>query len=148
MHIDLIVPYANSIRKKQPCGAVIKKYVRLAWITMIDTSTGWYKIAKVPFFELDEVARRKCEYIDKSSARVMQMLNHTWLYRYPRQDKVFFGNGSKFKSDFNHLLNQSSIMLIWTPIENPQGSAPVERIHWLIYYRLVTRDIDSKVYDI
>ena len=81
VHINLIGPYSKSIIKQKPGGAIIKKYLILAYITIIGPATGWFKIVKVPWFDLDEVARGNNEYVDKLSARVIHMFNKTFLYR-------------------------------------------------------------------
>ena len=57
---------------------------------MIDPSTGWFEIANIPTFDLEEVTIGNNEYIDKSSARVIQFFNNTWLCRYPCPHKVVF----------------------------------------------------------
>ena len=80
MHIDPIGPYENSIIKNNPGGAIIKKYVSLTFMTIIDRNTGYFEIFKVPCFNLEEVARVNIEYIDKLSERSIQLSNHTWLF--------------------------------------------------------------------
>ena len=64
----------------------------LTCMTMIDPATGWFDIVKIPTFDLDEVRAGNDEYIDKSSDRVSQMFNNTWLCRYPHPRKVMFDN--------------------------------------------------------
>ena len=90
VHTNLVGPYYKPIRPNNPGGVIIKKYVSLACMTMIDISTGWFEIAEFPCFGLAEVARGNNEYIDYSSARLIQMFNKTWLWRYPRPHKVVF----------------------------------------------------------
>ena len=51
----------------------------------VDPATGWFEIAKIP---------------DKTSARISQIFNNTWLSRYPRPRKVIFDNGNEFKNFF------------------------------------------------
>ena len=64
---------------------------------MIDPSTGWFEIVKIPTFDLEELALDNNEYIDKSYVRVSQMLNNIWIRRYPHQQKVVIDNASEFK---------------------------------------------------
>ena len=64
---------------------------------MIDPATGWFEIVDIPMFDLKEVTLGNDEYIDKSSARVSQLFNNTWVCRYPRPRKVVFDNSSEFK---------------------------------------------------
>ena len=75
MHIDLIGTYSKSTRQQKPGGAITKKYISLAWITIIGTAMGWFKIIEVPCFNLDEVERVNIEYIDKLSAGVRHVFN-------------------------------------------------------------------------
>ena len=76
---------------------------------MIDPSTGWFEIVKIPTFDLEELALDNNEYIDKSYVRVSQMLNNTWIWRYLRPRKVMFDNGSEFKLDFTHFLKDFDV---------------------------------------
>ena len=46
---------------------------------MINLTTGWFELFEVPTFDLDEITGGNGEHIDKSSARVSQLLNNTWL---------------------------------------------------------------------
>ena len=48
---------------------------------MIDFTTGWFKIVKIPTFGLNKTAISNDEYIDESSDGVSQLFNNTWLYR-------------------------------------------------------------------
>ena len=73
-------------------------------MTMIDPTTGWFDIVKILTFDLNEVTAGNDEYIDKSSDRVSQLFNNTWLCRYTHTLKVVFDNGSEFKRDFTPLL--------------------------------------------
>ena len=114
VHIDLIGPYPKSIRQQHTGGTIIKKDVRLTYMTMIDPATGWFDIFKVPCFDLNEVARGNSEYIEKFPARVSQLLNQTWLCRYPLPLEVVFDNGSGFNKYFNPLLKDFSITPICT----------------------------------
>ena len=50
-------------------------------MTTIDLATGWFEIAEIPMFDLEEVTIGNDEYIDKSSARVSQFFNNTCLSR-------------------------------------------------------------------
>ena len=65
MHVDLIVSYINSIIQHHPGGVIILKNYCLTCTTMIDPITGWFEIAKIPTFNLNEVTDDNDEYIDK-----------------------------------------------------------------------------------
>ena len=46
VHIIMVGPYSKSTIKQHSCGAIIRKYLILACITMIDPATGWSKICQ------------------------------------------------------------------------------------------------------
>ena len=54
MHVDLIVPYSESIRQQKPGGSIIINNVSLTCMTMVNPATGWFEIVKVPTYGLDE----------------------------------------------------------------------------------------------
>ena len=60
-------------------------------MTMIDPTTGWFKIAEVLS-------------TDVGSARISQIFNNTWLSRYPRPTKAVYDHGSEFKLHFKNLV--------------------------------------------
>ena len=97
MHVDLIGPYGKYIIENHRGDAINKNNVSLTCMTMIDSSTSWSKIVKVSMYDLDEVTGGNDDYIDNSYARVIQLLNNTWLRRYPCSRKVVLDNGSDFK---------------------------------------------------
>ena len=65
VHVDLIVPYINSIRQQQLGRTVILNNSSLTYMMMIDPATGWFVIAKIPTFDLERVALGNDEYIYK-----------------------------------------------------------------------------------
>ena len=66
-------------------------------MTIIEPATGWLEIVEIPMFDLDEVTLVNYEYIYKSSDRVSQLFNNTWIFRYMRPRKVVFDNRYYFK---------------------------------------------------
>ena len=80
VHINLVGPYTKSKIKHHPGGAITKKYLILDYIAMIDPATGWFKIIKVPWFDINEAARGNIEHVDKLPARVSHLFNKTFLY--------------------------------------------------------------------
>ena len=109
VHVDLIGPYSKSIRQQQPGGTVIRNNSILTCTTMIDLDTSWSEIVDIPRFDLDEITLGNDLYIDKSSARVSQMSNNTWICIYLRPHKFVFDNVSNFKQDFIPLLKDFNI---------------------------------------
>ena len=147
LHVYLIGPYSKSIRQQHPGGTAIFNNSSLTCMKMIDLDTGWFDTVEIPKFDLKEVALGNYEYIDKSSDRVSQLFNNTWLCRYPRPHIVVFDNGSEFKQDFTPLLKDFDIKPVLTLVKNPQANAPVERVHRVILNMIVTKDLDNKVFD-
>jgi Integrase core domain. len=92
----------------------------------IDPASGWFEIAEVPTYDLEEVKAGNKEYIDKTSARISQLFNNYWLSRYPLPVEVVYDNGSEFKKDFQPLIEDFNIKPKCTTVENPQANAPVE----------------------
>ena len=119
----------------------------LTCMKIIDPTTGWFKIFKVPCFDPDKVSRGNSEYMEKYATRVIPMFNQTQLFRYPCKRKVVFDNRVNFKRYFTQFLKDSSITPICIFIKNPQSITLVERINQVIYNMFVTKDIDSIAYD-
>ena len=84
---------------------------------MIYPATCWFEITRVITYDLNEVTGGNYEYIDKSSARVIQLFNNKWLSRYPCPHKVVLYNISEFKRYFTPLLKNLNIKLILTTIK-------------------------------
>ena len=147
VHVDLMVPYSKSRRKQQPSGTVIRKNSSLTCMTMIDPDTGWFDIIEITPFYIEDVTLGNDEYIDKSSYRVPQLLNNTWLCRYPRPRKVVFEKVSELQRDFTPLLKDFDIKSVLTSVNKPQANAPVEQVHQVILNMLFTKDLYNKVFN-
>jgi hypothetical protein len=116
-------------------------------MTFLDPATGWFEIAEVPYFDMKDIKQGNKQVIDKTSARISQIFNDTWLSRYPRMEEVIFDNGSEFKKDFVPLLKDFAVKPKCTTIKNPQSNAPVERVHQVINSMMVTQDLRHKIFD-
>ena len=103
-------------------------------MTFIDPATGWFEIAELPNKE-------------KSSARISQLFNNTWLARYPRLRKVIFDNGSEFKKDFLPLLHDLAIKPTPASVKNPQANAILERVHQVLDDMLRTKELQKHTFD-
>ena len=147
VHIDLVGPYTLTAKQSVPGGTTIEKDLHLTCMTMIDPVTGWFEIVEVPYYNIDDIKSKGQQSIDKTSARISQLFNQTWLSRYPRPHKVVFDNGSEFKRDFEPLLVDFDIVPQCTTVENPQANAPVERVHQVIHNMLVTKELDKHLFD-
>ena len=98
-------------------------------------------------FGLDEVTGSNNEYIYKLSSRVIKLFNNTWIYIYPRSRKFVFDNGSEFKLYFTPVLKDYDLKPVYMTLKNPQDNDLVERVHQVIYYMLIHKDIDNKLFD-
>ena len=114
---------------------------------MIYSATGWFDIVEIPTYGLYEVTGCNDEYINKSSASVIQLFNTTRLCRCSRPRKVVFDNESKFKQNFNPLLNYFDIKPALMTVKNPQFNDTVERVHQVSLNMLVTKNLDNKVFN-
>ena len=54
-------------------------------MTFVYQATSWFEIAEIT---------------DKTSARISQIFNNTWLSHHPRPQKNIFDNVNEFKKDF------------------------------------------------
>lgn len=85
--------------------------------------------------------------LDKSSARISQLFDQTWLSRYPRPAKVIFYNGVEFKRDFIQLLTDYRIKANTTTVKNPQANSILERIHLVIHNMMRAQDLQNMIFD-
>ena len=51
-------------------------------MTMVDPATGWFEIVEIPYYNAEDIANNKDNYVDKSSARISQLFNQVWLSQY------------------------------------------------------------------
>ena len=147
VHTDLIGPYSITAKQLQPGGAIKEIELKLTAMTMVDPATGWFEIAEVPYYNIDDVKNDEQSYIDKSSARISRIFDQTWLSRYPRPKEIIFDNGSEFKMHFMTLLKDFDIKPKPTTVENPQGNSPVERIHQVVQNMIKTKELDKFIFD-
>jgi len=147
VHVDLIGPYTVKVNQEQPGQVITEVELQLTCMTFLDPATGWFEIAEVMYFDIDDVKNKNKTAIDKSSAQISQIFNDVWLSRYPRPKKVIFDNGSEFKKDFVPLLQDFAIKPTCTTIKNPQSNAPVERIHQVVGQMMAAQDLKTRIFD-
>ena len=102
---------------------------------MIDPATGWFEIVEIP---------------DKKSVTISNLVEQTWLSRYPRPEKCIFDNGGEFIGlDFQGLLADEAYGIKPKPVtvKNPQANSMLERIHQVLAnfyrtYKLEERQLD------
>ena len=63
--MDPIGPYSKSIRQQQLGGSIINNNVGLTYMTILDSTTGWFKIVKIPTYKLNKVMGGNDKYIYK-----------------------------------------------------------------------------------
>ena len=108
--IDLIGPY--TIKKRN------KKEWKLHALTMIDPATGWFEIVQIPNKRADEIAN---------------LLEQTWLARYPWPQHVICDRGREFMAELQDILTMDyGIRVNRTTTRNPQANSIVERVHQTI----------------
>ena len=127
--IDLIGPYDIPARankeKKRP-----KNATTLHCLTMIDPATGWFEIAEISSKGSDEIAN---------------ILEMTWLNRYPWPSQVVMDRGREFMGDVIRLLTKDyGIQRKPITTRNPQANSIVERAHQTLHNMIRTQRIRSK----
>ena len=126
--VDLIGPYNIKCRGK--------KELTLHCMTMIDPATGWFEIIEIPSKRADELSN---------------LLEQTWLCRYPWPQKVICDRGREFMAEVKTMLQEDyGVKVSQITTRNPQANAILERIHQTIgdmirTFQLPTRaDIDTE----
>jgi hypothetical protein len=139
--VDLIGPY--TLKSKDD---TIIDFIAL---TMIDPATSWFEVVELPL-----VRRLKTvtvngkessiveEIFDKTSEHIAELVNKTWLSRYPRGCYIIYGNGSEFELNFECLCVTYGIKHKPTTIKNPQANAILERLHQVLAQMLCTSKLN------
>ena len=85
---------------------------------MIDPATGWFEIVEIPKKQADEIAN---------------LIEQTWLVRYPWPQNVICDRGKEFMAEVNEMLTEDyGIQVNRITTRNPQANAIVERVHQTI----------------
>jgi hypothetical protein len=125
--IDLIGPYTFG---PDPKKGEKDKRTTLHCLTMIDPATGWFEITDIPNKRADYIAN---------------MLEYTWLTRYPWPTEIRMDRGKEFAAEVSAALkDQYGIVRKLITTRNPQANSIIERIHQVIGDMLRTRDIRDK----
>ena len=108
--IDLIGPYKfNQPNQKKP--------VVLWACTMIDPATGWFEIKDIKSKRADIIAN---------------VVEKTWLTRYPWPTQVVYDRGNEFMAEFSTMIKDYGITKRPITKRNPQANSIIERIHQTI----------------
>ena len=118
--IDLIGPYKFGQGKKE---------VVLHCLTMIDPATGWFEIVEVPNKQADEI---------------INLLEITWLTRYPWPTEVVMDRGKEFAREVRDtLIGEYGVIRKLITTRNPQANAMVERAHQVIHNMVRSMQVRS-----
>jgi Integrase zinc binding domain len=105
--VDLIGPY--TIKRKN------KPTLTLWCVTMIDPATGWFEMVQIPNKRADTIAN---------------IVEVTWLTRYPWPSQIVFDKGSEFMAEFTKMVKKDyQIKIKGISTRNPQANAIIERVH-------------------
>ena len=119
--IDLIGPYTIGAKGEE---------TSLHCLTMIDPVTGWFEIEEIP---------------GKSADIVMDVLERTWLTRYPKPAEIIMDRGTEFMAEVRSSLQDDyGITHKNITTRNPQANAMVERAHQTVHNLIASLDLRSK----
>lgn len=109
--VDMIGPYKIPRKKK--------KDLELWAVTMIDPATGWFEIVSVPGTKRADV--------------VANLVEQTWLCRYPWPQQIVLDRGKEFMAEFTEMV-EKDYNIKKKPItkRNPQANSVIERVHQTI----------------
>lgn len=96
---------------------------------MIDPATGWVEIKDIE---------------NKQSSTIANIVEQTWIMRYPWPKVITYDQGKEFLGDFAQMVRRDyGIKMRPITVRNPQANSVVERVHQTIGNMLKT----FKLYD-
>ena len=96
---------------------------------MIDPVTGWFEIKDIKTKRADIIAN---------------VIEKTWLSRYPRPEKVICDRGKEFMAEFKKMIKEDyGIVQKLITTRNPQANAILERVHQTIGNMFRTQQINK-----
>jgi len=123
--VDLIGPY----KLKRNRG----KELTLWCVTMIDPATGWFEMKQLP---------------DKEAITVANVVEQTWLTRYPWPQLITYDKGTEFMREFATMVTEDyGITKQGASKRNPQANAIIERIHQTIGNMIRTFQVQDNYLD-
>ena len=114
--VDLIGPYpiptVGRRKKNEPAP------LQLWAVTMIDPATGWLEIKDIKTKRADVVSN---------------VIEKTWLTRYPRPSVITLDRGKEFMAEVTKMIkNDYGIKKRPITVRNPQANSIIERVHQTI----------------
>jgi len=119
INLDLIGPYNVKTPNKE---------WELQALTMIDPTTGWFKVKDIE---------------RPDAASVMAAFDDTWLSRYPRPEYIGFDNGSDYKNVFDIMCSNYGLKKKLSTAYNPQSNGIVKCIHQVLADALHTFELEK-----
>jgi Integrase zinc binding domain len=108
--VDLIGPYTLKRQSKVA--------LKLWYVTMIDPATGWFEMKQIN---------------DKEATTVANIVEMTWLTRYPWPTMITYDQGTDFIAEFAQMvLNDYGIKSKPITKRNPQANSIIEHVHQTI----------------
>ena len=95
----------------------------------VDPATGLFEIASVRSTRADHVAN---------------VLEQTWLTRYPWPEQVVLDKGSEFMGEVREMLQDYGIKRRPITTRNPQANAMVERAHQTVHNLVRTMQLQDR----
>jgi transposase InsO family protein len=101
---------------------------------MIDPATSWFEI---------------CQYDSKRSDIVADLLERSWLCRYPWPEQIIYDRGSEFIGPEFQQLIKDEYHIDCKPISiaNPQANAILERVHQVVGNMIRTFELEESEED-
>ena len=100
---------------------------------MIDPATGWVEIKEIT---------------NKEPTTIANLVEQTWLARYPRPNKVIYDQGKEFLGEFSRMIKEDyNIKQAPITTRNPQANSVLERVHQTIGNIIRTFEINSQEVD-
>ena len=122
--VDLIGPYTMKVyndKKLEP--------LKLWCLTMIDPATGWFEMKTIK---------------NKEAGTIANLVEQTWLTRYPWPNIITYDKGSEFMAEFAQMVQDDyGIKQKGSTTRNPQSNAIIERVHQTLGNILRTFEVHS-----
>jgi hypothetical protein len=101
-------------------------------MTMVDPVTGWFELAPL--------------YGAPTAFRAQQLLNNTWLARYPRPREIGFDNGGEFMAEFKDLCENMGLKKKPSAAWNPQSNVILEKIQQVLADCIRSINLEEREY--